>query len=138
MQIIDALRWLFVKAHDDVAFAYSAFSGGTILLERYNQDSAFNRQVVIAHDSAWQRNILARQADVTAANSTVANQTAGDELGSIDRCRKTDSLRRQNHRGVDANHFAARVDQWPTRIAGVEGRVCLNHGIHQSTRLRPQ
>ena|SRR5207237_8848728 len=110
MKIIDALRRMLVKAHDDVAFAYSAFSGRTIHFEGYHQDSAFDRKIVIAHDSSRQRNILSRQPDVTATHFTVADQTAGNKLSCVDRSSKADSLRRQDHCGVDANDFAARVD----------------------------
>src|SRR5260370_22680750 len=97
---------MLVKAHDDVPFAHSALPGRTTLLERYNENAAFNWKEVIAHDSPRQRNILSPQADVTAADSAVANQTARDKLRSVERVSKTDPPRRQNHRGLDANYLA--------------------------------
>src|SRR6266478_3923307 len=135
MKIIDAGGRVIVKANDDVSFAKFSIPCRAVGLERHNQDSAVDGKVIVAHDSAWKRNVLSRQAYITATDLTIANQAAGNELGSVNRSSKGDPLGRQNHRRVDANDFAARVNQWPTRIAGIERGVRLNHIVHQSARL---
>src|SRR5437870_11210787 len=111
MEIINAGNRMFVKAENDVAFAHSGPSCRAVALERYDQDSALNRKVIVANDAARKRNILSSQADVTPAHFTVPNETAGNKLGCIDRCGKADSLSWQNHRRVYPNHFAARINQ---------------------------
>src|SRR5881394_3682901 len=108
MKIINACRRLIVKANDDVPFAQSSIPCRAVTLERHNEDSALNGKLIVAHDSARKRNILSGQPYVTATHFTIANQAAGNELGSVDRSSKGDSLGRQNHRRVDANDFSSR------------------------------
>src|SRR5713226_4427511 len=107
MKIIDARSRLVVKANNDVSLVHSTFSCRAVPLERHNQDSALNGEVIVAHDSARKRNVLPGQADITATDFAVANETTGDELGGVNRSSETDPLRRQNHRRVDADHFTA-------------------------------
>src|SRR6267143_1519429 len=114
MKIIDACSRVIVKGNNDVPFAQSSIPCGAVPLERYNKDSALNVKVIVANNSARKRNVLAGQADITATDFTVANQTAGNELGRINRSGKGDSLSRHDHRRVDADHFSARVNQWST------------------------
>ncbi len=42
----------------------------------------------------------------------------------------------QDHGGVDADHVAARVDQRPAGVAGIERRVGLQHVVEQAAGLR--
>src|SRR5882672_3312159 len=127
MEIVDAGNRMLVKANNDIPFTQSSISCRAVGLERYNQDSALNRKVIVPHDSAWQRNVLSGQTDITATYFAVANQATGYELGSVNGSSKRDSLGRQNHRRVYADHFSARVNQRPTRITGIERGVSLNH-----------
>src|SRR2546422_11635670 len=108
MKVIDAGSWVLVKTDNDVAFAYSGVPCRAIRFERYNQDSAFNGKIVVAHDTARERNVLSRKADITAADFAVPHSTTGNELRRIDRSSKGDSLCRENHRRVNPNNFAAR------------------------------
>ena len=63
---------------------------------------------------------------------------ADHEAGGVDRDREADALRRQDHRGVHADHPPARVDQRPARVARVERRVGLDDVVDQPPRLRAQ
>ena len=67
-----------------------------------------------------------------------ANQTARDKLRGIDRRREADALRRQDHRGVNPDHFAARVDEWSTGVTGIERGVGLDDGVHQAAGARAE
>src|SRR6266849_5455318 len=101
MKIIDASSRLIVKAHNNIAFAHPSIPGRAVSLERYNQDSALNRKVIIAHDTSRKRNVLAGQANITPTHLAGAYQAAGNELGCINRSSKRDSLGGQNHRRLD-------------------------------------
>src|SRR5205085_8357152 len=82
--------------------------------------------------------VLAGEADVTAAHAPVADQTTGDELGRVNRSRKTDALRRADDGCVDADDESLRRDERAARIARIQSRVGLNHVVHQTPRLRAQ
>src|SRR6476661_4899847 len=120
MQVVDAWCRVIVNADNDVPFEHTTFSGGAILLERYDQDSSFNLKIIVTHHSAWQRNVLSGKADITPTDFPVADQAAGNELGGINRSGKTNSLCRQYHRRVHPDHFSARVNQRPAGISGIE------------------
>ena len=47
-------------------------------------------------------------------------------------------MRRLDHRGIDADHRATRIDQRPARVAGIQRRIRLNHVFDEAARLRPQ
>src|SRR5436305_7614609 len=138
MQNVNDRKRSDVKTNDDVALTNATFSCGTIIFERDNENPAFNHEVVVANNATRQRHILSRQTDIAATDFAIANETASDELGGVDRRGKADSLRRQNHRSVHADDLATGVNQWPTGISGIERGVSLNHGVHQTAGLRPQ
>ena len=50
--------------------------------------------------------------------------------------REAESLRRQDRRGVDADHVAARRHQRPAGVAGIQRRVGLDDVVHQPPGLR--
>src|SRR5215813_5665016 len=138
MKIINARSWLIVKPDNDVTLTKSRSSCRTVLLKRYDQDSAFNRKIVEAHDPPRQRHVLSRHPYVTSANSAVTNQATRDKLGCINRSSKTDSLCRPYHCGVDTDDFSPRINQRTARVSRIERRIRLDHCIHQTARLGPQ
>src|SRR4030095_9126188 len=97
MKIVDARTRVIVKAHDDVPFAQSGIPCRAVCLKGHDEDPALNGEVIEAHDPAGKRNSLSGHAYVTATDSPVANQTAGNKLGGVNRSRKGDSLGRHNH-----------------------------------------
>ena len=84
------------------------------------------------------RHGLSRHADVAAANSAVANQPRRDESRRVARDREAEALCRHDDRGVDADDVAARVDQRPAGVAGVERGVGLNDVVDQPPGLGAQ
>ena len=80
---------------------------------------------------ARHRHGLRGDADEGAAHAAVLDDLAQHELRGVARDRKADALRARDHRGVDADHLAARGDQRPAGIAGVERRVGLDHVLDQ-------
>src|ERR1035441_5680314 len=77
------------------------------------------RKIVEAHDPAMNGNRLRRHSDVTAPDSPIAQQAAGNEFCGVDSDGETDSLRRKDGRGVDSDNLPARVDERASRISGV-------------------
>src|ERR1051326_2363660 len=138
VQIVDTRDGSIVEADDDVAFTQPRFLSRTLLLKRDHQNPALNRKIVIAHDASRQRHVLSSQSYITATDFAVANQSAGYELRRVNRGRKADALRRQDHRRVHTDHFATRVDERATRVTRVERRVGLNNRVHQTSRARAQ
>src|ERR1035437_7732200 len=90
------------------------------------------------HRRAMQRHVLAAYADVTARDLAVLDEPAGDVFGRVDSDGETDALRGQDNGGVDANYFAARIDQRPAGIAGVQGGVRLDDIIDQPAGVGPE
>ena len=74
-------------------------------------------------------------ADKSAADSSIFNEPSRYELRGIDRDRKANSLRRPDHRGINADDFTVRRDQRPPRIAGVQGSIRLDHIVDQPAGL---
>src|SRR5213075_2590809 len=88
-----------------------------------------------ADDAAMQRHALPGHADVAARHAAVAHQPRGDEDGGVDADGETDALRPHDHRGIDADDVAARVDQRPSGVAGIERRVGLDDVLDQAPAL---
>jgi hypothetical protein len=88
------------------------------------------------HARNWHR--LSRDADVAATNPAVPNQFRGDEPDRIARDREAQPLGGYDRRRVDADDIAARGHERPAGVAGIEGRVGLDHVVDQAPRLGPQ
>ena len=84
------------------------------------------------------RHRLRGDADIAAANASVAQQAAGDELRGVDANGETDPLRRQNRSRVHSNHSACGIDQRAAGVAGVECGIGLNDIVDQASGIRPQ
>ena len=96
------------------------------------------RKAVKPHDLPREWRVLSRHADVRPPDPAIANQSADDELNGIRGDSETQTLRAGNDRGVHADDFAARVDERPAGVPGVERRVGLNDVVHQPARPRSQ
>src|SRR5208282_5162602 len=138
LQVVDAGDWRVAESNHQVAFFEAAESGRTAGLDRRDADRGFRRQVVEAHETARQLDIVAGDSDIGAAYLAVLDQMTGDELGAVDGDREADSLRRQDNRRVDADYLAARVDQRPSGVAGIQRGVGLDNVIDQSARSRSE
>jgi len=82
-----------------------------------------------------QRHILATHADVAAPDFALFDEPAGDMLCGIDAERKANALRGQNDSGIDADNFAARIDQRSAGIAGIQRRIGLDDVIDEPARI---
>ena len=91
-----------------------------------------------ARQRARNRHGLPGHADVAAANPAVANQLRRDEPRRVARDREAEALCRHDDRGIDSDDVAARVDQRPARVAGVERGVGLDDVVDQPPGLRAQ
>src|SRR5262249_14790389 len=138
MQVIDRREGLLAKADDNVALAQSSLFCCAVGFNRRNHDASVDRQIVKPDDPAKERNVLSRHADVAATNLAVADKARSDELRRVDGDGKAQPLGGQNHRGVDADHFAVRSHQRPARVAWIQCRVGLDHVVDQSPRTRAQ
>jgi hypothetical protein len=78
------------------------------------------------------------QPEIAANHAPVLHQLRQDVLGHVDGDRKADALGRHDNRGVDANDPAPAVDQRPTAVARIEGRVGLDDVVHQVAGDAPQ
>src|SRR5713101_1175909 len=71
------------------------------------------------------------------AYASFADQVLRNLLGQIDGDGEADAGRRAargKNGGIDADHFAVRIQQRPARIASIDGRVGLN-GVFDKRRL---
>ena len=76
---------------------------------------------------ARHRHGLRGDADIGAPHAAVHDDLAQHVIGGVAGDREADALRAHDHRGVDADHLAARGHQRPAGIAGVERGVGLDH-----------
>jgi len=90
-----------------------------------------------AGDEPRNRDVLAATPHEAAADAAVAHQAHGDELRRVAAIAKQ-SPERENHRGVDADDFAARRHQRPAGVAGIERGVGLDDVVHQPAGSRAQ
>ena len=78
---------------------------------------------------ACERNRLPDDADVAPAHPAVPDQARCDELRRIRGNRKTDPLRSGDDRGIDPDHFGARVHERSARISRIQRCVRLNDAV---------
>src|SRR5439155_209163 len=99
-----------------------------------HEHAALRLQAVRPHDEPRERHVLPCHADLAAPDLAVPDELAGHELGGVDPHGEADALRREDHRGVDADHAARGIHQRPARVPGVERGVGLDHVVDQSPR----
>src|SRR5207237_9766193 len=100
-----------INPDNDVALAQTSSGSRTVGFDRNDKQSGINRQVVIADYSPVHFYILASHTDVAAPDFAVLNQPARDIFCGVDPDGKTEALCWENHGGVYADDFAARIDE---------------------------
>src|ERR1035441_7552475 len=90
------------------------------------------------HEAAMQGYVLSAHADEAARDLADLNEPAGDVLGRVNGDGETDALGRQDDGSVDADHFAARIDQRPAGIAGVQRGVRLDDVVDEPPGVGPE
>ena len=76
-----------------------------------DQDSVRRRQSMVPHQSSRQRHVLSGNAEIAAANAPVAEQLWNHHACGVGADREADALRRKDHRRVDADNVAVRVNE---------------------------
>src|SRR5438067_2840725 len=129
MQIVHTADGLAIKRHNQVALAEPGTFGGTVLLDRDDKDTGFERQVIKSNHAPMQWHILTSNTNMATPDSSIANQPPGDQSGCVAANRKADPLRRANHCRVDANHFSRGVNERSAGVPRVQRRVSLDNVV---------
>jgi hypothetical protein len=135
-QVVDAAHRQLAEGHHQIAFAQAGAVGRTPAFDRHDEDCRFGGQAEVAHHALQEGNGLAGDTDIAPTYAAVANQARGNELGGVDGDGKADALGGLNNGRVDADDLATRVQQRPTRIAGVQGSVGLDDVFDQPSGAR--
>ena len=138
VQRIDAGDRMPAEFNNHVPFTQTANLRRTVRFDGKHQHAALNGQIVVADRAAVQLHVLSGHADVTPPDLAIFDEPAGDVFRGVDRDGKTDSLRRQNYRRVDADDFAARIDERTSGIAGVQRSVGLDDVVDKPAGARPE
>ena len=84
------------------------------------------------------RELLGRDADIGAPYPAVSHQLAQHKARGVGCNRKADTLGAHDQRRVDPDNLAMGGDERPTRIAGIERGIGLDHVVDQPPGARPQ
>src|SRR5258708_25891841 len=87
-------------------------------------------------EAAMQRHGLAGYADEAARDAAVADQPRGNERRSVDADGEADPLRLGDDGSVDADDFAARVDERTAGVAGIQRGIGLDDVVDQASTAR--
>src|SRR4029453_13646171 len=136
LQVVYARDRRSADFDDDIATLDSGDGCRRSCFDRLDAHTCLAREIEVTNVAAWQRHGFPPNAEPRAPHATVAYQRDGDPLRGRRSDRETDALRRQDDRGVDADHLAARVDERTSRIAGIERGIGLQHVVEQASRLR--
>jgi hypothetical protein len=119
MQVVHARDRFAIQSNDYVALSQSRFLRRAWVLHGGDDHATLAGEIVEAHHAAKQRHGLGLDADVTAADSALAQQSSGNELRGIDSDGETESLRAHNGRRVHAHHAPIGAYERTTGIARV-------------------
>src|SRR5215471_15416431 len=97
MQMVDASDGLIIECDYQIALVQISSFGGTIFLDRNNEDGRLERQAIKSYDPPMNRHVLPGHADVTTPDAPIANEPSRNQSGSVTCDRETDVLRRSNH-----------------------------------------
>src|SRR5437867_5658303 len=111
MQVIDTGNRLAIILNDDISFAQASLLGRAGILNRENEDTTLNWQAMEAHEAARQRHVLPAHPKVATPDFALFNEHTGDKLRRVYRHRKTEALRWQDDRRIDADNVSPRRHQ---------------------------
>ena len=138
MQVVDAVHRLPGEPHDQVAHLDAGAARGAAFLHRLDAHGARVVELEMPREAPRERQVGAGEAEEAAAYLAILQELQHHPLHRVDRGGEADALRARDDRRVDADHLAVRIDQRPAGIAGIEGRVGLQHIIDQPAGLRAQ
>src|SRR5579872_6595645 len=131
MQVVHACDRLAVHSDDHIAFSQSCFLSRTAVGNRYHDHSTFAGKIVEADHPPKQGHGLSLDADITTADSSLAQQSSGNKFRGIDSDGETQTLRTHDCRRVHAYNATVGGDQRATGISWVKRRVSLNYVFNQ-------
>ncbi len=132
MQCVDIRNRHVVECDDDVPDVNAGLGRGGSSLHGFHAHAGFAQQAEMTHQAPRQGQRLTADPEPSATHATVAYERHGHPLGGGGGNGKTNALRGHDHRGIDADHLAARVDQRPARIAGIERCIGLQNVVQQA------
>src|SRR5258708_2858650 len=135
MEVIHSAHVGAGEGNDDARSREAGGVGGTARGYISAEDGARRGEVAHLHSPPRELNRLPADADPSPLHPALADQLRNDDVGSADRNREADALRSGDDRGVDADDVAARVDERPAGVSGVERGVRLNDRIDETAGL---
>jgi hypothetical protein len=120
-----------VDREDDVAFPQPGVIRGATSHDLIDVRPLINRQIVCSGADDIQAN--RRHREVGIDHVPGVGQLLDDPLNGVRRDRKEETLHRSalvvnwDAEGVDTNDLPVDIEQWSTRVAGVDRGVVLNH-----------
>src|ERR1700722_17709878 len=111
MKVVYASHRLLVERHDHVSLSQSGRPRRAKTLRAHYHHAGFPGKRIETNHPPMNGHRLRGDADITAPDLSIAQQTAGNKFRGVDANRETDSLRRKDGRCVDSNNLATRIDQ---------------------------
>ena len=133
--VVDARHGLLVEADDHVARLQAARHAPGCRLHLDDAHGRLLRQARLDAQPLRQVHLVAGDAEARAAHAAVLQHLGQHVLRRVGGDREADALRAHDDGGVDADHLAARVDQRPAGVAGVERGIGLDHVVDQAAVL---
>src|SRR5262245_56745776 len=75
---------------------------------------------------------LTAESEVRSNDSAMCQELWNDPHGRIDRDCKADSLGHREDGGIDTDDATVRIDEWATRVAGVQSHIGLNDVVDEA------
>src|SRR3989441_890071 len=125
MEIVIAVNRLVVETTGGWSGLQAGGDGGSARLHGFHPHGMGILELEVPRDAPGERQVCARDAEISAPHSAIAEKLHDHPLHGVDRRGKADSLRPWNDRGIYADYFAARVHQRAAGIPWVERGIRL-------------
>src|SRR5581483_9837157 len=132
MQGVHAVDWGIVHSDDEVARPEVRGRGGSVVVPAENLNGSVDRQVQSPHETQVEGAIPHGHAQIGTPHAAASQDLGQYPLRRRRRNRESNSLRRCNDRGVNANDATAGINQWPAGIAGIQGGGMLHDAFDQT------
>ena len=136
MKRVDIGDRLAIERDDDVPLENPRRIRRPAALDSQDEDAARHSDLMITNCPALERDRLTRHTDVASSDASFVDEFSRDEFRGVDRDGKTEPLGGHDHRGVDADHFASRIDERTAGVPRIQRGVGLDDIIDQTPRRR--
>src|ERR1700704_2714580 len=123
---------LHAGAHHAITAVNASRGCGAALGCRFHQEAFLRGKIECFRELAGYRNRLYAQESLV--NAAIGHEIVRDAFGAVDRNGEADAgggAAGRVDRGVDADHFTARIDQRAAGVAAIDGGVGLNGFIDE-------